>query len=88
MWNCYGDALSEFMRVLAAKGIVAFKCQGQVLSGKQVWSEEKVFALADERGFYALDKLYRLNPNPMDRPGDYTQRHARRNTSAWWVFRK
>lgn len=88
MWACYGDALTEFKRVLRPAGIVAFKCQGQVLSGKQVWSEEKVFAMAEARGYYVLDKLYRLNPRPMDRPGEYTQRHARRNLSAWWVFRK
>lgn len=88
MWSCYADALAEFWRVLASKGIVAFKCQGQVLSGKQVWSEEKVFALGRAQGFYVLDKLYRLNPNPMSRPGEHTQRHSRRNTSAWWVFRK
>ena len=88
MWSVYGDALSEFMRVLEPKGIVAFKCQSQIYSGKQVWSEEEVFFMARQRGFYVQDKLYRLNGNPMARPGNHTQRHARRNVSTWWVFRK
>lgn len=88
MWSVYGDALTEFKRVLKPKGIIAFKCQSQVLSGKQVWSEEEVFFMAKMRGFYVLDKLYRLNGSPMPHPGKHTQRHARRNLSTWWVFRK
>lgn len=88
MWSCYGEALTEFHRVLVKGGIVAFKCQGQVLSGKQVWSVEEVFSMARARGFYVLDKLYRHNKSPMPRVGRIRQRHARRNLATWWVLRK
>lgn len=74
--------------VPTAKRKIALSCNTNDTQNLRIWSEEKVFSMAGERGLYALDKLYRLNPSPMDRPGQYTQRHARRNTSAWWVFRK
>lgn len=55
LWSMYGDALAEFHRVLAPGGIVAFKCQDVVSSGRQWWSHIKVYEMATALGFTARD---------------------------------
>lgn len=82
----YKNSLLEFHRILTPKGIVAFKCQGFIYSGKQNFTPELVFSMATQIGFYPLDKFYRISNSVItDRRA---QKHSRRAVSTWWVFRK
>lgn len=88
MITVYGNSLEEFYRVLKPFGIVAFKCQSIVNSGKQHWTAEETFAIALRHGFECKDQFVKLSKTVMRQPGNYTQRHARRNFCTWWVFKK
>lgn len=51
----YLDALKEFWRILSPDGILIFKCQDKVSSGKQYMTHNYIINMAEEIGFYSLD---------------------------------
>ena len=55
LWQCYDECLVEFNRILAPKGILIFKCQDTVSSGKQWFSHVHIMNKADELGFICKD---------------------------------
>lgn len=89
LWQMYRSSLSEFSRVLTPKGILVFKCQNTVMSGKQWWSVNYIINWAQDWGKFALiDEFILLAKHRMERTGNYTQRHARKFHSNFLVFKK
>lgn len=85
----YVDAMWEFYRVLKNEGILIFKCQDKVSSGKQYFSHVFVHNVAAEIGFYPKDLFVLLAKNRI--VADWqrkNQKHARKFHSYFWVFEK
>lgn len=51
----YQDSLKEFWRLLKPSGILIFKCQDKISSGKQYMTHVYTINMAEEIGFYTLD---------------------------------
>ena len=51
----YNKSIVEFHRILDKKGILIFKCQDKVSSGKQYFNHCYIYNSAVEAGFYPLD---------------------------------
>jgi len=84
----YFAALVEFYRVLKPKGILVFKTQDIVESGRQVWNHVHVFNLAENLGFVALDLFILVAHNRLVGHNHGEQQHARKFHSYFWVFEK
>ncbi len=61
--SCYADMLREAHRVLRPRGILIFKCQDKVSSGKQYFTHVFVMNTAVEMGFYPKDLFILLAKN-------------------------
>ena len=89
LFHFYRDALVEAYRVLKPDGILIFKCQDKVSSGKQYWSHVFVMNEAVKVGFYPLDLFILLAKARL--VADWqakNQKTARKFNSYFWVFRK
>lgn len=87
--RCYADMLREAHRVLEPGGILIFKCQDKVSSGKQYFSHVFVMNGAVETGFYPKDLFILLAKNRL--VADWqarNQKHARKFNCYFWVFQK
>lgn len=87
--QCYADILWEAYRVLKQDGILIFKCQDKVSSGKQYMSHVFVMNMAVETGFYPKDLFVLLAKNRL--VADWqarNQKHARKFHCYFWVFQK
>lgn len=84
----YLSLLQESMRVLETGGILIFKCQDTVESGKQVWSHIKVHDMATSLGFQVVDLFVVEAQSRMTGHNHARQVHARKFHSYFWVFRK
>ena len=87
--QCYTDMIREAHRVLKPGGILIFKCQDKVSSGKQYFSHVFVMNAAVAAGFYPLDLFILLAKNRL--VADWqkkNQQHARKFNSYFWVFQK
>jgi hypothetical protein len=73
-------------RVCKVGGIVLFKLQDQVSSGKVRWQRFHAWDWAKECGLELVDMLDMLGGRPQ--PAGRKQMHARRNSSTLMVFRK
>lgn len=85
----YIDSLKESRRVLKDKGILIFKCQDKVSSGKQYMSHVFVMNEAVKAGFYPKDLFILLAKNRL--VADWqakNQKNARKFHSYFWVFEK
>lgn len=85
----YVKCLQEFFRILKPNGILIFKCQDKVSSGKQYFSHCFIKEKADEVGFYSKDLFVLLAKNRI--VADWqkkNQKHARKYHSYFWVFQK
>ena len=85
----YVDSLKEFHRILKDKGILIFKCQDKVSSGKQYMSHCFIYNAAVSVGFYPKDLFVLLAKNRI--VADWqtkNQKHARKYHSYFWVFEK
>lgn len=79
------DALTEGIRVTKPLGLVLFKCQDQVNSGR-IWWQSRMFAEhAETLGCTHKDSLLYLGHRPQ--PEGRSQQHARRNYSTLLVLR-
>lgn len=87
--QCYTDMLVEAFRILKAEGILIFKCQDKVSSGRQYMSHVFVMNTAVNIGFYPKDLFILLARNRL--VADWqamNQKHARKFHSYFWVFQK
>lgn len=85
----YIDAMKEFYRVLKDDGILIFKCQDKVSSGKQYMSHCFVWEQAVKIGFYPKDLFILLAKNRIVADWQLkNQKNARKFHSYFWVFQK
>jgi len=85
----YIDSLKESYRILKPKGILIFKCQDKVSSGKQYMSHVFIMNEACKLGFYPKDLFILLAKNRI--VADWqkeNQKNARKYHSYFWVFEK
>ena len=89
LFRFYRDALAEAHRVLKPDGILIFKCQDKVSSGKQYWSHVFVMNESVKAGFYPLDLFILLAKSRLIADWQVkNQKTARKFNSYFWVFRK
>ena len=84
----YRDALREAYRVLKSGGVLVFKCQDKVSSGKQYMTHCDVREWAEDAGFAVEDLLILLARTRLVAKWQRNQKHARKFHSYFWVFRK
>lgn len=85
----YLDSMVEFYRVLKNKGILIFKCQDKISSGKQYLSHVFIINKAIEIGFYPKDIFILLAKNRIAADWQVkNQKHARKFHSYFIVFEK
>ena len=83
----YKQSLHEFSRILKPKGILIFKCQDKVSSGKQYMSHNFIINEAEAAGFYTKDMFILLSRNRMiPKWQTLNQKHARKFHSYFLVF--
>lgn len=85
----YIDSLKEFHRILKEHGILIFKCQDKVSSGKQYMSHCFIYNEAINIGFYPKDLFILLAKNRLVADWQVkNQKNARKFHSCFWVFEK
>lgn len=85
----YADAIREAYRVLKPGGILVFKCQDKVSSGKQYLSHVFVINTAVETGFYPKDLFVLLAKNRLVADWQVrNQKSARKYHCYFLVFQK
>ena len=85
----YIDSLKEAYRVLKDKGVLIFKCQDKVSSGKQYMSHVFIMNEAVKLGFYPKDLFVLLAKNRLVADWQVkNQKNARKFHSYFWVFEK
>lgn len=87
--SMYADALKEAYRILKPNGILIFKCQDKVSSGKQYMSHCWIYSNAIQHGFYPKDLFILLAQNRIVADWQLkNQKNARKYHSYFWVFEK
>ncbi len=85
----YIDSLKEQHRILKTGGILIFKCQDKVSSGKQYMTHAFIMQWAIEIGFYPKDLFILLSKNRLIANWQANaQKHARKFHCYFWVFQK
>lgn len=85
----YIDSINTFYNVLSDNGILVFKCQDKVSSGKQYFTHDFIYNNAIKCGFYAEDLFILLAKNRLVADWQIkNQKHARKFHCYFWVFRK
>ena len=84
----YEAAIREANRVLCPGGVLVFKCQDKVSSGRQHMMHCSVYQWAIAQGFEALDLFILLARSRLVANWQRNQKHARKYHSYFWVFRK
>lgn len=85
----YIDSMREAYRILRQNGILVFKCQDKVSSGKQYMSHVFIMNEAVKIGFYPKDLFILLAKNRV--AADWqakNQKNARKFHSYFWVLQK
>ena len=82
--------INECYRVVKEDGIVVWKFQSTVSGGRECWGVPFSFMVAEKAGFYVEDEFIleakaRIVADSHFKNG---QKHARKYTSTFWVFRK
>ena len=86
--QCYSDMLSEAYRVLKPGGILVFKCQDKVSSGKQYLSHVFIINEAVRIGFYPKDLFVLLAKSRLVANWQRNQKHSRKYHSYLLVLQK
>jgi tRNA G10 N-methylase Trm11 len=84
----YYESLKELYRVLIDGGIIAFKCQDTVSSGKQYLVHAEIISMAQELGFYVKDIFILLSKHRMNSGKWKVQRHSRKYHCYYLVLQK
>lgn len=85
----YIDSLKESYRILKDNGILIFKCQDKISSGKQYMSHCFIMNEAIKVGFYPKDFFVLLAKNRLVADWQLkNQKNARKFHSYFWVFQK
>lgn len=87
--RCYSDMLSEAYRVLKPEGILIFKCQDKISSGRQYLSHVFIINEAVRIGFYPKDLFILLAKSRL--VADWqrqNQKHSRKYHSYFIVLQK
>jgi hypothetical protein len=85
----YIDSIKEAYRILKQNGILIFKCQDKVSSGKQYFSHCFIKEQAETIGFYPKDLFILLAKNRIVADWQLkNQKNARKFHSYFWVFQK
>jgi hypothetical protein len=88
LWEWYDLCLAEFYRVMVKKGVLIFKCQDTVSSGKQWFSHIHIINKAEELGFYTKDLFVLLAKHRIKGHNHSNQKHARKFHSYFLVLVK
>jgi hypothetical protein len=89
LFQFYKDSLIEFKRALKKSGILIFKCQDKVSSGKQYVSHNRIINQAEGAGFYTKDIFILLAKARMIPEWQtVNQKHARKFHSYFLVFQR
>ena len=88
MWEWYDECLTEFYRILRPNGVLVFKCQDTVSSGKQWFSHVHIINVAERLGFYTKDLFILAASSRMVGHNHAKQKHARKFHSYFLVFTK
>lgn len=88
LWEWYDKCLVEFHRILSKKGVLIFKCQDTVSSGKQWFSHTHIMNEAEKLGFYCKDLFILTANNRLIGHNHHNQKHARKFHSYFLVFTK
>ena len=89
LFDMYGKALLELARVCRPKGILIFKCQDKVSSGKQYFSHCIIYEKAKKSGWEPIDLFVLIAKNRL--VADWqkkNQKHARKFHCFYWVFQR
>lgn len=85
----YIDSLAESYRLLKNGGILIFKCQDKVSSGKQYMTHVFIMNEATKIGFYPQDLFILLAENRLVADWQVkSQKNARKYHCYFWVFKK
>lgn len=85
----YVDSMKEAYRILKQGGILIFKCQDKVSSGKQYMSHCFIQNAAIDIGFYPKDLFILLAKSRIVADWQIkNQKNARKFHSYFWVFEK
>ena len=84
----YLNTLKEIYRVLKQNGVLIFKCQDKVSSGKQYFTSIFTYNKAVEIGYYPLDLFILLSNSRIVANWQRKQKHSRKYHSYFWVFKK
>lgn len=84
----YYDSMKEMYRILNENGILIFKCQDKISSGKQYLSHVFIINKAIEIGFYPKDIFILLAKNRIIAKWQRNQKHSRKYHCYFLVFEK
>lgn len=88
LWEWYDLCLAEHFRILKKGGVLIFKCQDTVSSGKQHLSHVHIINKAESLGFYTKDLFVLLAKSRLIGHNHANQKHARKFHSYFIVFEK
>jgi hypothetical protein len=88
LWKWYTECLVEFQRLLKSNGILIFKCQDTVSSGRQYFSHQYIMNEAERVGLYCKDMFVLTASHRIIGHNHKVQRHARKFHSYFLVFEK
>lgn len=85
----YIDSMKEFYRLLKPGGVLIFKCQDKISSGKQYMTHVFIANEAMKLGFYPKDLFILLAKSRLTPAWQVkNQKNARKFHSYFWVFEK
>lgn len=86
LWDWYYLCLVEYKRILKRGGVLVFKCQDTVSSGKNYFSHCHILNMAVNVGLYPKDLFILLAKNRIIGHNHEIQKHARKFHCYYWVF--
>lgn len=85
--NLYKEGMIEAIRITKPNGYVWVKCQDEVETSFQRWSHIELYNIATKLGLFAKDLFVLVQKNyPFIQ--HKIQKHARKNHSYLWIFKK
>jgi hypothetical protein len=86
--DLYRQGMREGLRILKDGGMMLVKCQDEIESGKQRLSHIEIWEIATQELGMVVQDLFVLTPKTTPIIEYRNQKHARKNHSYLWVFRK